>query len=156
VEAVSVFSIARRALWIGLVSFSALVLAGSATVGCSNQGEGARCDTLGDNAGNGECQDGLVCDPPSQLNGSFDNVGMTFGICCPGDRSLATTTICSIPASPVGADAAAPFQDSGSFGSDGGLPSPDATLDQFVADSNAPVDTGADVAADVSTDAAGE
>jgi hypothetical protein len=124
---------------------------------CSNNGEGDRCDVLADNGGNDDCQDGLVCTPRSSLNAPTAS-GIQTDICCPQDRSQATTTICQQPTTSVGGDAAAPPRDSG--GVDTGAVDTGA-VDSPVSDSpandsagsDAPEDSPVDAPADVETEA---
>jgi hypothetical protein len=103
---------------------------------CSNQGEGERCTSRGDNGGNDECQEGLKC-TTTGLNGVVQ--GAYEGRCCPPDQTQATTTICQQAASPAGGDAAVPTPiDSGAGAPDTSTPRPDAAVD-------APIDAPADV-----------
>lgn len=74
----------RRAL----LAFAPLTLAFALFVACSNQGEGERCDTQGENNGNSECQSGLRCTPAAELSGS------QVDRCCPEVRESATVDIC--------------------------------------------------------------
>jgi len=92
----------------GLVSLVSLALSAAiAAPGCSNSSEGQPCSTLGVNAGDSECKNGLVCTPFNELNGG----GYTKDVCCPADRTQATTLICMEPQSP--APDAGPFPDVG-------------------------------------------
>ena len=75
-------------------------------VACSNNAEGERCDQASDNGGNDDCQDGLICTPKSDLGTSSD-------LCCPADRTQATTPQCGVSHAPVGGDAGLPATDSG-------------------------------------------
>lgn len=97
---------------------AACLLAVSLFPSCTNQGEGDRCSTLN---GNDDCQDGLVCTPGSALNPPQNT-----DICCPSDRSQATTTVCSIGAGDGGQ---APLPDAGGsdVGSDTATDAPSAT-----------------------------
>jgi hypothetical protein len=63
---------------------------------CSNQGEGDRCDRRSDNTGTDDCQDGLVCTAQSELGSAAQS-----DICCPLDRTQATTTICAVHFAPA-------------------------------------------------------
>ena len=70
--------------------------------GCAGQGEGGLCNRQAGNNGNDDCQNGLACDT-SVISAPG------FGRCCPGNRALATTTVCkggtgTIDASPVPPD----------------------------------------------------
>ena len=74
---------------------------------CSNQGEGGRCNVLGDNNGLDDCQTGLVCKPKATLNGAQDD------LCCPESTAAATNVLCQAPGGggvqpPAPADATAP------------------------------------------------
>jgi hypothetical protein len=85
---------------------SALFFAVGVTfLACSNQGEGDRCDQNDDNGGDDDCQYPLRCTAKSALNNALTD------ICCPGDRTQATTTVCSLHAGT--ADAAAPVDGGG-------------------------------------------
>ncbi len=87
---------------VALLSLGAAVLAVALTLpSCSNQGEGDRCNVLGDNNGNDECQDGLVCTRAADLGAPTD-------LCCPPDRRNATTAVCRIAQNPLMGDAAPP------------------------------------------------
>lgn len=110
--------------------------------GCSNQGEGERCDTRGQNNGTDDCQSGLQCFKPSDLNG-VPTTDQYTGRCCPPDRTRATTDVCRLGSTPVGADAAPP--------ADASLP--DVQVSDSGADTAPPSDTGAP---DTGTDAAGD
>ena len=86
------------------------VLVALPTGACSNQAEGERCDTHGDNGGNDDCKSGLVCVKAALLNGA-----PASDRCCPPDRSRSSTDVCRLPSNPVGADSAPPDQtDAGS------------------------------------------
>lgn len=117
---------AMAVLALGLV-----VLVGQAS--CSNQSEGQRCNTLGDNGGNDDCQDGLVCKPKAQLNGAQDD------LCCP---LTGTPTVAACQAPGGGAVVPVPAETG---------PAPDATPSD--ASGDAPADTGTDAPADTGTDA---
>lgn len=82
---------------------------------CSNQAEGDRCDTRSED----DCQDGLVCTAANLLNGAGN-----ADRCCPplADRARATTSVCSLPATP-GSDAAIPVEAGG--GDDAAVDAPD-------------------------------
>jgi hypothetical protein len=86
----------RSAICIAVVALAGIVAAGS---GCSNQGEGERCEFFpgepgsinGSTPTNGsqDCQDGLVCMSPvnPEAVGNYD-------VCCPMDLSTATAEAC--------------------------------------------------------------
>jgi hypothetical protein len=123
-----------------------LVLAGN---GCTTHGEGGRCDPLNKNSSGGfaDCDSNLICTPGSDL--SLPEGGTVSGnICCPQDRSKATTDICRGSPITPGSDASIP---------EGGFESgTDATSDGPPSDapvSDAPV---SDAPAETSTDAAGD
>ena len=92
-----------RAIALGM----ALGLGLAAHAGCSNQGEGERCDKRGDNGGNDECQDGLECVAQDILKQNSDR-------CCPPDRTKAVTAICREPASVT--NSTPPLADTGTAG----------------------------------------
>jgi hypothetical protein len=76
--------------------------------GCTTHGEGGRCDPANINPTtnlNADCDSNLVCTPGQVL--SLPEGGTVTGdVCCPADRSKATTDICrGNPISP-GSDAA--------------------------------------------------
>jgi len=95
-----------------------------ATPACSNQAEGERCDTRGDNFGNDECDDNMRCTPAVELTGSATDR------CCPNNRAQSETAICKVPGNPIGGDAAPP--------------SDAAAGDASASDGNVTVDTGSD------------
>lgn len=116
------------------------VLLGQAS--CSNQSEGERCNTLGDNGGNDDCQVGLVCKPKSQLNGAQDD------LCCPL-TGTPTVAACQAPGGgtvvPVPAEAG-PTPDASS---------PDASSpDASTPDASSPDASSPDATSDASADAA--
>ena len=118
---------------VAIAVVSALSVALTLFPGCSNQAEGERCDTNGDNGGNDDCQSGLVCVHANQLNGASDS-----DRCCPPDRSRATADICKLSTTPVGGDAAPPpSNDSGT--------TPDVNV-QDSGGGDAPVDSPPDTA----------
>ena len=147
-----------RTLWISFrvraaLSVIVLGLAGGAVVGqsgCSNQSEGQRCSTLGDNAGTDDCQSvsstgvPLVCKPKSQLNGAQDD------LCCPQDPTKATVPACQAPGS-GGIVPPAPA-DGGGDSSVRDSATPDtSTPDTSIPDTSTP-DTSTGDAGDASTD----
>lgn len=79
---------------------------------CSNNAEGERCDVLACNGPCGpgnepDCQDGLHCTSKTDLNGASSD------LCCPPDRTTASTPQCQVAHAPVGGDAGVPGADSG-------------------------------------------
>ncbi|MGO9836065.1 MAG: hypothetical protein ACLP1X_17825 [Polyangiaceae bacterium] len=96
---------------------------------CSNQGEGEICDPDAGNAGNNDCQSGLVC-TKSTLP------GVEGFRCCPSDLTTAKTAVCSISHGVADASPAPP---------DGG-PEPEA------ASVDAPIDVPTEVAKEATTD----
>ena len=103
-------------------AFAGAVLAvGLATTGaCSNQSEGQRCNLDGN--GNDDCIDGLICTSQRDL------FGVNSDVCCPGDRTTATTAVCQINHAPVGGNPLPP--DSGADAS----PTSDATTSDATSD----------------------
>ena len=69
----------------------AFVGAVSASVACSNQGEGDYCDTAN---GNNDCQDGLFCDPMPP--GVPVSAVTPHNRCCPIAPAQPTTAACSM------------------------------------------------------------
>src|SRR5947209_3507483 len=140
-------SAAMKRLSFSLVSFGTVAaLFVALAPGCTTHGEGGRCDPRNTNSTGGfaDCEatnsNGaqLIC--LSGQNLSLPEGGTVDGyICCPSDRSQATTDICR--GSPV------------SPGSEAGIG--DATADQSTADVTSDVtsDVSNDVTSDVSTDA---
>ena len=97
--------------------------------GCSDQGEGERCDT-GNN--DSDCQPGLVCiSPPNPTPGLSPDVTGNFR-CCPPDLRNATTPQCTAGTS---SNDSGPPPDSGN----------DASNDATAADTgtDAPIDAPA-------------
>jgi hypothetical protein len=84
--------------------------------GCSDQGEGERCQTLN---GNDDCQNGLVCvcaTPLNCINTSYGFVNPPYNTsdrCCPSERALATTPQCVAGVGPSTGDANVPIQEAG-------------------------------------------
>ena len=81
--------------------------------GCSDQGEGERCDP---NNGNLDCQSGLNCIKASDLavsKGSADK----WGLCCPANPQAATIDACFRKSTILGdgavGDSATPPSDAG-------------------------------------------
>jgi hypothetical protein len=68
----------------------AFVGAVTASVACSNQGEGEFCSS---NNGNNDCQDGLECIPAPGVNATTVNRDR----CCPIPPAQPTTAECSLP-----------------------------------------------------------
>jgi hypothetical protein len=114
-----------------------LLLAALAVPACSNQGEGERCDTRGENGGNDDCLDGLKCTRADTLG-----TGASADLCCPVDRTKATTAGCKLPPAPAGGDASIP-------------PLPDGATPDVVT-SDAPADGAPDGVSDAAGDAAGD
>jgi hypothetical protein len=124
-------------------------------VACSNQGEGEICDTDAGDAGDDDCQSGLICTSLS---------GVVGARCCPSDLNQAKTAVCSIshqavtanPAPPDGAaetEEASPEDGATAVPSDGapdapadapGAPIPDAASSTPDAAGEASADVGAD------------
>jgi hypothetical protein len=102
---------------------------------CGGEPEGQPCSILGENSGDSECKDGLTCTAADQLNGG----GYTKDVCCPTDRSQATTLICSLPSNPV-LDAGAP-------------PDAQTAVDSGALDSS-PADAADGASSEAATDAA--
>lgn len=122
---------------LGLAAVATAIVVGA----CSNQPEGSRCDMLGGGSppGSDDCEAPLVCTSAEEL--AWPAVGEAGAqrpstyICCPPDRTTATTEVCKIKTTPVlpPADAA----------TDTGSPA-DAASD--VQDSGTPQDSAADAA----------
>jgi hypothetical protein len=112
-----------------------------AVAACSNQGEGERCDQNASNGGNDDCQDGLQCTSHSILGTNSD-------ICCPPDRTQATTAACAIKNTPI-TEAGIP----GEGGTTPDSSTPDSsTPDSSTPDSSTP-DAPAEAASEGGTDA---
>jgi hypothetical protein len=79
---------------------------------CADASEGDRCEVAN---GNDDCSNGLVCVP-----------GGPTDICCPEDRSLATTPGCQVSATPAG---------------EAGIPAEASAADVTVTDSPSGLDT---------------
>ncbi len=127
----------------------ALGLAGAlGQAACSNQSEGQRCNTLGDNGGNDDCQIGLVCKPKDQLNGAQDD------LCCPltGAPTVAACqppgggNVVPIPAE-AGPDATPPTDASPDT-----TPATDAAKDAADGATDAPSEAATDAATDAADD----
>jgi hypothetical protein len=129
-----------------LTSFAGLV-ALAIVCACSNQGEGEICDPDAGNAGNNDCQSGLVC-TKSTLP------GVAGFRCCPSDLTTATTAVCSIShgvadASPSPPDSG-PEPDDASASVDSPIDAPaEATRE---ATTDAPVDSPAEALPEAATD----
>jgi hypothetical protein len=63
------------------------LLLSSWVLGCSEQGEGERCDT---NNGNYDCEPGLLCKSGAQL----DVEGRGVALCCPPDEITPSVDAC--------------------------------------------------------------
>jgi hypothetical protein len=117
--------------------------------GCSNQSEGQRCSTLGDNAGTDDCQSvsstgvPLICKPKTQLNGAQDD------LCCPQNPSEATVPACQAPGS-GGIVPPAPSDGGAETSVDSGARDT-STPDTSTPDTSTP-DASGDGSADTSTD----
>jgi hypothetical protein len=124
------------------ISISCLVaIAAAFGAACQGSAEGQPCSVLGNDMGDSECKDGLVCTPQGELNG-----GYTKDVCCPSNRATATTLICQLPANPV-ADASAPtVPDAASdAGTDSGSEDTGASVtDSATGDSAPPADAKTD------------
>ena len=107
-------SVVRRLLTLGSI------LALGATAACGGQREGERCSILSEN----DCAVPLVCTAAASLSTVAD-------LCCPSDRTAATTQACRVQASPIGALADA--------GAEGGAADAGSTPD-----AESPSDGGAD------------
>lgn len=117
-----------RALF-AFVGLGLAALVAMAEGACSNQSEGQRCSTLGENGGSDDCQSPLVCKQKSLLNGAQDD------LCCPQNPAQATVPACqspssdaSVPPSPSDAGDAttdAPATDGGDGGTDSSSPPTD-------------------------------
>lgn len=94
---------------LGLALFTALAFGLLAGGGCSRQGEGERCDFL--NAGDEDCDDGLVCVQAINL------VSSGADRCCPPPDERITDSRCTRSTGTSSGDAGA--RDSGSSGSSG-------------------------------------
>lgn len=121
---------------------------------CSNQGEGEICDIDAGNAGNDDCQSGLVCTSLSGVLGAR---------CCPSDLTTAKTAVCSVS---HGASAnPAPPDSGGEEDAEASAGETSTAADAPAAPADAPeepmldaapevsADVGADASADASTDA---
>jgi hypothetical protein len=112
-----------------LTAAAALASASSVLPACSNQGEGERCDLQADNNGNDDCNSGLVCTAKAVLG-----LNPKTDLCCPQDRTQATTPQCAInqgglDASPAPPDSGsdAPTDDMGAGDSMGDTPTESAS-----------------------------
>jgi len=111
---------------------------------CTTHGEGGRCDPT--NIVNGQfadCDNGLTCYPAQDIH-LPEGGNSQAAICCPTDRTQATTQICMLSPTAPGSDAGFPdggFQDTGTV---------DSTVDQSTNDAPS------DVTEDTTTDATGE
>ncbi len=127
----------RFTFW-SLAASTLLGLGLAASSACSNQGEGQRCSTFGENGGNDDCVNGLVCTAKNLLNGAQDD------LCCPQDRTPATVSEkCRIPQASVVGDASP-------------QPRPDATPPDAAPPDAAPPDAAADAAGDATLDASSD
>ena len=125
-----------RALLAGSALLLAALVGALGAHGCSNYGEGERCELDSANGGNDDCQDGLEC----------RNVGTNGARCCPPDPNAASPgSICAQRQAPVTNDAAPSTPDSGGS-ADSGKDASDGAAD-------APVDSSTDAPVDSSPDA---
>jgi len=99
---------------------ASLAIAGAALApACSNQPEGARCDPAAGNQGRDDCNSGLICVQPGQLQWAAPEGGKpqptSTGICCPDPATdaAATTAVCMMSATNIGNDATIPPSDGG-------------------------------------------
>jgi hypothetical protein len=82
----------RSAICTAVVALAGVVAVGS---GCSNQGEGERCTSIGNAGGNTatngtqDCQDGLVCYQAFNIQATGD-----YDRCCPANLAQATVEAC--------------------------------------------------------------
>jgi hypothetical protein len=124
---------------------------------CSGEGEGQRCETTDDpggpdNYGGGsDCASNLDCYPASTLGAtatSYASAALdpTLGICCPPNRALATTSICSLQPSPPGGDAG--FVDGGTSDA----PSGDSSALEASTDGSSPSEASSDAPSDAPAD----
>jgi hypothetical protein len=106
--------------------------------GCSGQGEGERCDTQDDNAGDSDCADGLECWSYSYLGGQA--AVWQQDICCPTNLTQSTTAICELAPSPPGGNEGLPDSstDTGASSEAGPDSRADAPLDS---PNDSPVDS---------------
>lgn len=84
---------ARMRALFAFVGLGLAALVAVAEGACSNQSEGQRCSTLGENGGSDDCQSPLVCKQKSLLNGAQDD------LCCPQNPAQATVPACQSPSS---------------------------------------------------------
>lgn len=139
-------------------SLLAILLVAGPTAGllapaCANQGEGERCDTFAGNNGNDDCQSGLVCIGPGQLQWPAPEGGnpqtTTTGICCPPQGGRApTTAVCGMMSSGFNNDAVAPPPDA----SEGGGPIDGGEGGRVDASDASDASDGADAPADAPED----
>jgi len=133
-------AVRSKGLAFRFAAVAAVIVFGAASVAaCSNQGEGERCSQLAQNGGNDDCQDGLVCTSSTDLGTGSD-------ICCPQDRTQATTAVCAIKRAPVGGDAGIPGDGSAA---DTGAQD---TGTQDTATQDAPAESAAETGTDGATD----
>jgi hypothetical protein len=133
-------SLRRRLLTAFAAASFALALCAS---GCSGQGEGERCDINDDNTGDSDCASGLQCYAAATLGGVAETDHTD--LCCPINRTQATTSICSIAPSPPGGNPAPP-----DGGADTGVTTEGGTAD---APSDSPPDSPNDSPLDSPADA---
>ena len=131
----------------------AFVTSLTASLACSNQGEGEFCDS---NNGNNDCQGGLECVPAPGLSGTLTNRDR----CCPILPAQPTTSACSLNTTTV-IDASTEVPDAAvSPGPDAEAGNPsEASADaagDVVLDSPADVVTAPDAAHEAGADASPE
>ncbi len=124
------------------------------TASCATHGEGERCET---NNNNDDCDNGLICTPGGQIT-IVTEAGVnnsSADICCPPDRSQATTDICKLnPLSP-GSDASLPdtgVPDATSSDSGGGDAASDAGSGDATTGDAASDAGGGDAASDAASE----
>jgi hypothetical protein len=138
-------TLSRRRRLLSL-AFAALLVA-LFSVACSGESEGQRCELTDDpggtdnSPGTSDCANGLKCYSGGTLGGAAAQYASAqsdpnFGICCPYNRTQATTSICSLQPSPPGGDAGFPAE-----ASTGDSAVPDASTDS---PEDAPNDSPAD------------
>jgi hypothetical protein len=136
----ALFAAHGLALTLGLVALGA----------CSGESEGQRCSTTDDQGGqngvdsppgSGDCASGLYCYAAGTLGGvaglyAQQENDPSFGICCPAQRSQATTSICALQPTPPSGDAAPPpgagasdAGDAGTSDAAGDVEAPDSSSD---------------------------
>ncbi len=136
-------SLHRRFLVVIVAATFAIGLSAS---GCSGEAEGERCDVNDDNSGNDDCASGLICYASTNLGGVAE--ANHTDICCPSDRTQATTSICAQSPTPPGGNPAPP-----DAGPDTGVKSDGATDAPTDSPTDAPLDSPLDSPTDSPADA---